>query len=64
MDVMTLQESGETCTIALTAESRLIDLERPRVRRYTAEDQKLIDSDDSGLDFINSLQEATFEWRA
>ena len=64
MDVRTLKESGDTCTIALTAESRLIDLERPRVRRYTAEDQKLIDSDDTGLDFINSLQEATFEWRA
>ena len=64
MDVMTLQESGDTCTISLTAESRLIDLERPRVRRYTPEDQKLIDADDTGLDFINSLQEATFEWRA
>jgi len=64
MDVMTLQESGESCTISLTAESRLIDLERPRIRRYTAEDQKLIDADDTGLDFINSLQEAKFEWSA
>jgi len=64
MDVMTLQESGETCTISLSAESRLIDLERPRVRRYTKEDQKLIKSNDKGLNFINSLQEKTFEWRA
>jgi len=64
MDVMTLQEGGDTCTISLTAESRLIDLERPRVRRFTAEDQKLIDANDTGLDFINSLQEETFEWSA
>jgi len=64
MDVMTLQENGDTCTISLTAESRLIDLERPRIRRYTSEDQKLIDADDTGLDFINSLQEAKFEWSA
>ena len=64
MDVMTLQETGDSCTISLTAESRLIDLERPRVRRYTKEDQKLIDSDDTGLNKINALQEKTFEWRA
>ena len=60
MDVMTLQETGDSCTISLTAESRLIDLERPRVRRYTKEDQKLIDSDDTGLNKINALQDKNF----
>jgi len=62
MDVMTIQEEGETCTINLTAENRLIDLERSRVRRWTSEDQKQIDSSDKGFEFINSLQEAAIKW--
>lgn len=62
MDVMTINEQGESCTVSLTAESRLIDLERSRVRRWTSEDQKQIDSTDKGFEFINSLQEAAIQW--
>lgn len=62
MDVMTIAEEGETCTITLTAESRLIDLERPRLRRWTSEDQKALDANDKGFEFINSLQEASIKW--
>lgn len=62
MDVMTIQEDGETCSISLTAESRLIDLERPRVRRWTSEDQKALYPGDLGFDFVNSLQEAEIQW--
>lgn len=62
MDVMTIQESGETCNIALTAENRLIDLERARVRRYTSQDQRLIDSTDKGFNFINSQQSKVIRW--
>ena len=32
MDVMTIDDNGETATISMTAESRLIDLERPKLR--------------------------------
>lgn len=62
MDVMTISEEGETCTIAMTAESRLIDLERPRLRRWTSEDQKGLDATDKGFEFVNSLQEKTIKW--
>ena len=62
MDVMTIAEEGETCTITLTAESRLIDLERPRLRRWTSEDQKALDANDKGFEFVNSLQEASIKW--
>ena len=62
MDVMTIGEEGETCIITLTAESRLIDLERPRLRRWTSEDQKGLDPTDKGFEFVNSLQEATLKW--
>lgn len=57
-DVPTIEDSGDTAVIGITAESRLIDLERARVRRYTPEDQKLTDPDDKGFDFVAGLQEA------
>ena len=62
MDVMTVTEDSSTCTILLTAESRLIDLERPRLRRWTSEDQKGLDANDKGFEFVNSLQEASIKW--
>jgi hypothetical protein len=62
MDVMTIDDGGETATISMTAESRLIDLERPKLRRYTSEDQKLNHPDDIGLDFVASLQEKEIAW--
>lgn len=62
MDVMTISENGDTCSVSITAESRLIDLERPRLRRWTSEDQKNIDPNDKGFEFVNSLQEATIKW--
>ena len=62
LDVMTIEESGETATISVTAENRLIDLERPRVRRFTSEDQKALFPGDLGLDFVNDLQDKTLDW--
>ena len=62
MDVMTVTEDGGSCTVAMTAESRLIDLERPRLRRWTSEDQKGLDANDKGFEFVNSLQEASIKW--
>ena len=58
VDVPTISESGETAAISITAENRLIDLERPRIRRYTKEDQARTDSSDLGFDFVQSLQDA------
>ena len=62
MDLMDLEEQGETCTISLQIENKLIDLERSRVRRYTSEDQKALHSGDKGFEFVNSLQEANIKW--
>jgi len=62
MDVMTIQETGQSSKITLTAENRLIDLERPRVRRYTHRDQIKRFTGDKGLIYINSLQSKTFKW--
>lgn len=40
-DVPSLDEGPETSIITISAENRLIDLERARVRRYTPEDQNI-----------------------
>jgi hypothetical protein len=39
MDVMTLQENGETANINISVENVLIDLERPKTRKLTNEEQ-------------------------
>lgn len=62
MDVMTIDDNGETANISMTAESRLIELERPKLRRYTSDDQKLYHPNDIGLDFVASLQEKEIAW--
>lgn len=62
LDVMTIEESGELTNISITAENRLIDLERPRIRRYTNEDQKSLYPNDIGLEFVDDLQDKTLDW--
>lgn len=62
MDTMTIEESGETCNVAIAAENRLVDLERPRIRRYTNEDQKSLYSGDLALEFVDDLQDKAIEW--
>jgi hypothetical protein len=59
---MTIDEGPETATIAVGAESRLIDLQRPRVRRYTHESQKSRFPNDKGFEFVNDLQDKKFAW--
>ena len=62
MDLMTIDDNGESANIQLTAESRLIDLDRARERRFTSEDQKIDYPNDKGLEFITSLQEKAIVW--
>lgn len=62
MDQMTIADSGDTLNIGLTVESRMIDLERPRIWRYTSEDQKRVYPTDKGFDYVNDLQTKTILW--
>ncbi len=58
-DVTILSEQGETSTISIQAENRLVDLERARIRRYTDEDQKsdTANASDVGFEFVPGLQD-------
>jgi hypothetical protein len=57
VDVPSISEGGDTATITITAENRLLDLERVRVRRYTQEDQARDDVTDLGFEFVPALQD-------
>ncbi len=62
MDQMNIEESGDTATIAMAVENKLIDLERARVARFTSGYQKSVYPGDLGCDFIEDLQDKKISW--
>ena len=62
MDTMMIQDGAESATITLTAENRLIDLERQRERRYTGLDQKNFFPDDKGLEHVSNQLDRELNW--
>lgn len=62
MDTMTISDGGETGTITLSAENRLINLNRTRERRWTDEDQKIEYPTDRGLEYVVGLQDKQVIW--
>lgn len=62
LDQMVIDEQAETSVIAVTIESRLIDLERVRVYNYSSATQKAEYPNDLGFDFVDSLQGKTYNW--
>jgi hypothetical protein len=64
MDVMTVSDGGDTGTISLTAENRLIDLARSRERRYTPEDLAIEFPADNSLRYVAALVNAQIVWGA
>jgi len=62
MDTMVINDGAETATIQVSVENRLIEFERNRVRRYTAEDQKIDYPNDKGLEFVAEIAEKEITW--
>lgn len=62
MDQMNIEEGPDSCTVELTVENKLVDLERARVARFTSAYQKSLYSGDLGLDFVESLQDKDIVW--
>ena len=62
MDTMTISESGQTSTISIACENKLIAFERAKVRRYTAEDQKIDHPTDKGFEFVTAIQNKDIIW--
>ena len=63
MDVMVIEESGETATIIMAVENRNVALERPNTQFYTSERQKLDFPTDKGFDFVPELQLKEIIWK-
>lgn len=61
-DVPDILDEGERCTIQARYESRLIDLDRPRDRRYTDEDQGIDFPSDPGFEFVTKLPDKNVTW--
>jgi hypothetical protein len=62
LDVVEINEDDETSSISLNYESRLIDLHRSKVSRFTDEDQKREFPGDLGCVFVVSLQDKNIRW--
>lgn len=61
MDVMDI-ELGKTAAITVTAESRLADWDRPRVRRFNHEDQQIDYPGDKFFEFVPQMAEKELRW--
>jgi hypothetical protein len=62
LDYGTLNTDGKTSTINVQYESVLVDLEKPRNRYYTSEDQKRSYPLDLGFDGVPALQNTNLRW--
>jgi len=63
MDQMSISFGADTATISLDVESRMIDLNRPRIRRYTDADQQSRYVGDLAFEFVPRLQSESLEWK-
>lgn len=62
MDTMSVEDSGSTANISLIVENALVDLERPRIRRLTNEEQLARYPGDESLSGVAGLQDRQISW--
>ena len=64
MDTLAIDDQGQTSSIRVTAESRMIDLSRPRTQVYTDEFQRTIDATDASHEYLADLANKSngFKW--
>lgn len=62
MDVMAGVDTGDTATLTLTVENRLVDLERPRVRRRTDADHQQMWPGDRFFEYVTDIQTKPLFW--
>ncbi|MEI4470918.1 hypothetical protein [Frigidibacter sp. MR17.24] len=62
MNTMTIQDAGETSTIELVVDSKLVELQRARERRYTHESQQARYPGDTFFSYVADLQAKSIVW--
>ncbi len=64
LDTMTIQEDGETCAIAVTAESSQVDLLRGNPLTYSNADQQMLFPGDRAFEYVVSQASVPVVWPA
>lgn len=62
LDVPTVADGQDTCTVSITYESRLIDLNTPRELRYTDQSQQQLYPGDRGFEYVTTIQDVEIVW--
>ncbi|SEP02960.1 hypothetical protein SAMN04490248_12040 [Salinihabitans flavidus] len=62
LDVPEIADTGESCTVTISYENRLIDLGAPRNWRYTHESQQALAPGDQGFAFVTTIQDKEITW--
>jgi hypothetical protein len=62
MSVMAIEDGGDTSTISIETESHMVLLRRPRVSRWTHEEQLRLYPGDMALEYLAKLWERPLVW--
>lgn len=62
LDVPEITDDAQSCTVTISYESRLIDLNTARSWRYTHESQQALHPGDMGFAFVTSIQDREITW--
>lgn len=64
LDSMTIEEDGETCSVAVTAESTQVDLLRGNSLTYSNADQQMLSPGDRAFEYVASQASVPVVWPA
>jgi hypothetical protein len=62
LNTMQIEDSGESSTIEVMVDSKLVELERASNRRYTRESQRSRYPDDKFFNYVAKLQDSEIVW--
>jgi hypothetical protein len=62
MERIVIEDSGETSVLAIETENHLSELRRPRISRFSNEEQQRLFPGDVGLEFVAKLWERPIIW--
>jgi len=62
VDKPSVEISDQTMSITLALENKLVNLQRPSQRRYTAADQHIAYPDDMGFNWVEILNDIALRW--
>jgi hypothetical protein len=62
VDQPTVSEGADTISITLDLETRLTNLQRPNMRRYTSADQRLLYPTDNSMQWVEQMNDEALIW--